>query len=134
MLSLPAGESQVKESPLETLIIIMSASELYPKLFEDTVEGEASASLCGSLPSWLDAAVVIYNGPVGIWNHPKGRANHWFDGLGALTRIALSGGNVKATVKLLRSDAQAKAGAHGKLISTEYGSPGAADPEKVRPS
>merc|ERR1712156_1343743 len=74
----------------------------------------------------------IYNGPVGIWDHPTQTANHWFDGLGILTLFTIDGPRreVKLKKRVLKSEAYEKAKANGKIIITEYATAGASESNK----
>lgn len=116
-------------------VVEMSDTELqFARLFQNASEGDAKAPIMGLLPDWFLAkkAKVIYNGPVGLWDHEKLTANHWFDGLSILTSFKVDGSNkmVEMKKRYLKSDAYDKAKAHGKLIITEYGTAGATDPDK----
>ncbi len=106
----------------------------FARLFQNSSEGDASAPVIGSLPTWIKDKdiVVIYDGPVGMWDFEHESANHFFDGLAILTsfRIEDSGTMVKMSKRFLKSDAYEKAVANGKVIITEYATAGASDPDK----
>ena len=108
--------------------------QYFGKLFQNSHEGEASGPILGHLPDWFLAETnqVIYNGPVGLWDHPNQTVNNWFDGMAVLTSFKIDGPQkiVSVTKKFLKSDAFQKAKDNGKIIVTEYGTPGATDPGK----
>lgn len=112
----------------------MSVEEYFGKLFQNNSEGESSGPIIGHLPDWFLAETnqIIYNGPVGRWDHPHQTVNNWFDGLAILTSFQIDGPQkmVHMRKRFLKSEAFMKAEAHGKLISTEYGTAGATDPDK----
>ena len=69
---------------------------------------------------------------MGIWDHPNQTVHHWFDGLSMLTSFKIDGPGktVQMTKRYLKSEAFEKARANGKLVTTEYGTAGATDPDK----
>jgi len=109
-------------------------SEHFAKLFQNNSEADSVGRIEGNLPNWLMSEVnqVIYNGPVGIWDHPNQTANHWFDGLSILTSFIIDGPGkeVKMKKRFLKSDAHEKAKANGKIIVTEYATAGASESGK----
>ena len=109
-------------------------AEDYTKLFQNNSEGDSKGRIKGHLPDWIMSEVnkIIYNGPVGIWDHPTQTANHWFDGLGILTLFTIDGPQreVKLKKRFLKSEAYEKAKANGKIIITEYATAGASESNK----
>jgi beta,beta-carotene 9',10'-dioxygenase len=106
--------------------------QAFAKLFQNASEGQASGPILGHLPDWFMSqdTTIIYNGPVGVWDHAEQTVNNWFDGLAILTLFKMEGPLVHARKRFLKSEAFAKAQAHGRLIITEYGTAGSADPDK----
>ena len=76
-------------------------SEHFAKLFQNNSEADSVGRIEGNLPNWLMSEVnqVIYNGPVGIWDHPNQTANHWFDGLSILTSFIIDGPGKEVKMK-----------------------------------
>ena len=109
----------------------MSSEELFKNLFQNATEGDSSAVLVGSLPNWFEG-IFLYNGPVGLWDFAKESSKHWFDGLSVMQSIKVEKGQnvIKYRKRYLKSEAYEKAIANGKLIITEYGTPGSSDPDK----
>lgn len=112
----------------------MNVEDYFGKLFQNNTEGDATAPIMGHLPDWFlaESNQIIYNGPVGIWDHANQTATNWFDGLAILTSFKIDGPQKMVTMKkrFLNSEAYGKAKAHGKLIITEYGTAGSTDPDK----
>ena len=109
----------------------MNSEHFFARLFENSSEGNSSGTIVGHLPEWFKQqnTQIIYNGPVGIWDHQHQTVQHWFDGLALLTsfKIIQDGTMVQLTKRYLKSLAFEKAKAHGKLLITEYATPGATD-------
>ncbi|XP_040570277.1 beta,beta-carotene 15,15'-dioxygenase [Lepeophtheirus salmonis] len=86
------------------------------------VKGYLSGKL---LPVWLQG-VILYNGPSGIFDLKNMSVNHWRDGLAMLSafRIEERGKYISLTKKFLRSDAFNEGTDQGKLVRTEFGTPG----------
>ena len=76
-------------------------SEHFAKLFQNNSEADSVGRIEGNLPNWLMSEVnqVIYNGPVGIWDHSNQTANHWFDGLSILTSFIIDGPGQEVRMK-----------------------------------
>ena len=95
------------------LIEELTMSEYYANLFQNNNEADSVAKIEGNLPNWLMSEVnkIIYNGPVGIWDHPNQTANHWFDGLSILTSFVIDGPEKEVRMKkrFLMSEAYEKA-------------------------
>ena len=109
-------------------------SEHVTKLFQNNTEGESTGCITGELPDWFLSEVnqIIYNGPVGIWDHPNQTANHWFDGLSILASFKIDGPakEIKLKKRFLKSEAYEKAKSNGKIIVTEYATAGATESGK----
>lgn len=43
----------------------------FHKLFQNSTEGDETSNISGNLPDWFlkENIQVLYNGPVGIWDH-----------------------------------------------------------------
>lgn len=74
----------------------------------------------GELPHWLRGS-LYQNGP-GLFELPKMRMRHWFDGMAMLHRFAIGSGQVRYTNRLLQSDAYLKAMKRGTLAYREFAS------------
>ena len=112
----------------------MSSENMFARLFDNATEGETSGAIIGHLPDWFlqRRTQIIYNGPVGVWDHSQQTVNNWFDGMAILTSFKVDGEKkiVHLKKKFLQSEAYQKAKANGKIIVTEYGTAGASDPQK----
>ena len=80
----------------------MSHSDLFKNLFRNAREGDCSAPLLGHAPEWLDGGRVVYNGPVGRWDHERATVKQWFDGMGLLQTFTFEGGVVHLKKRFLR--------------------------------
>ena len=64
---------------------------------------DAEMRVDGRLPDWLRGSLLL-NGPA-LWELPRGRYQHWFDGLAMLHRVAIGAdGSVRYRSRFLQSD------------------------------
>ena len=64
---------------------------------------DAEVRVEGRLPDWLRGTLLL-NGPA-LWELPRGRYQHWFDGLAMLHRVAIGAdGSVRYRSRFLQSD------------------------------
>ena len=73
----------------------------------------------GSVPNWLDGS-LLRNGPA-KFDVGGERVEHWFDGLGMLTRFAFDGGAIEYSNRFLRSEEYRDVTERGRLSGSQFG-------------
>lgn len=73
----------------------------------------------GRVPDWLSGA-LLRNGPARFEVGGE-RVDHWFDGLGMLTRFAFEAGSVTYSNRFLRSAEYREVTEHGRLAAGQFG-------------
>lgn len=107
------------------------AQDLYKNLFRNQKEClNITTTLSGHpLPAYVKGS-LYYNGPVGIYDWEHMSAKHWFDGMSIMSLFKINGKSVTYTKSFLKSEAYNRAMANGRIIMTEYGTPGSTDKDK----
>uniref|UniRef100_A0A0N4Z7P6 Sm domain-containing protein n=1 Tax=Parastrongyloides trichosuri TaxID=131310 RepID=A0A0N4Z7P6_PARTI len=81
-----------------------------------------------TIPTWLKGTLVR-NGP-GLFSLGDTSYNHWFDGLAYIQKYAIENGKMKFQAKYLKSDAYNENMRANRIIVSEFGTTGVADPCK----
>lgn len=80
---------------------------------------DAPVEVRGELPPWLRGSLLL-NGPA-LWELPRGRLEHWFDGYAMFHRIALGDGAPRYRSRFAQSDSYRRSVAAGAPVSGEFG-------------
>lgn len=75
----------------------------------------------GRLPAWLEGTLLL-NGPA-LWELPRGRLEHWFDGYGMWHALPIAGGAVRYRSRFAASESYRRSLAAGAPIYGEFGTP-----------
>jgi carotenoid cleavage dioxygenase-like enzyme len=79
----------------------------------------ASVVFRGEVPDWLRGTLLL-NGPA-LWDLPRGRFLHWFDGLAQLHALEIRDAQVSYRSRFLRSEAYERSIARGQPTFGGYG-------------
>ncbi|KAG1651533.1 Beta,beta-carotene 9',10'-oxygenase [Nymphon striatum] len=82
----------------------------------------------GNIPEWMNGNYFM-NGP-GKFETGDFKVNHLFDGYAMIVKFDIKSDAVKFQSRFIQSDAFKKFTNHGKPVFQEFGTPGAADPDR----
>lgn len=80
---------------------------------------DAPVDVRGTLPSWLRGTLLL-NGPA-LWELPRGRLEHWFDGYAMWHALRIDDGRVRYRSRFAASDAYRRSIAAGAPVYGEFG-------------